>query len=185
MKILKNFLNPHSFTEKVFIFAVFALILTLSFSVIAGKRGLSSFVFADEESNGIQSESQDDADEQEDEQSVDDEDELSTPSVASTPSEESVLEGEEVSTPSTVSTEQEVSISEDEELSVQNENFPSVSDFETVAELEDNVLIVSNKERLFFLIPVDIKQTLTLDEEGKVIGVKQTLLSRILSWLSF
>lgn len=57
--------------------------------------------------------------------------------------------------------------------------------FDEVMEFETGEKIVKKQEKLFFLIPVDIESTVTVDSEGMITAVRQTLLQRILSWISF
>ncbi len=57
--------------------------------------------------------------------------------------------------------------------------------FEDVVEFETGEKLVRRQEKLFFLIPVEIESTVTVDESGMITAVQQSLLQRILSWFSF
>ena len=112
--------------------------------------------------------------------------EVSTPSVdAMSVSEASELSTESSDTEtSSLSTASVVSVaSVDDELSVKSG--VNIGDLENVIPLGDDTAIVVQDEKLFFLIPIQIEKTLTLDENGVVLSVQQTLINRILSWLSF
>ena len=176
-----------SVTEKIFLLAVFILISALTFNIIGGKVSLLSPALAEEGST-----SEDSADSEDNEDSVDEEgsvDEESTneESTQSVDEENSTLsvENEE----STVSVVSEVSIvSELSEVSTQETSVHSganIEDFDNVENLGQNIAVVTVRQKLFFLIPVDIDQTVELDEEGNVLDVRQTILNMILDWLSF
>lgn len=156
--------------------------LLLATNVVRSQTAQSQNVLS-ESSTASEVSSDNEASTDSEEESVDD------TSIASTDeaSTESVDAEEEVSTlsmPNETST-----LSEPSTLNEENETSEasqlSIGNFETVEEFSNGFAIVSNKERLFFLIPVDIEKTLELDENGNITGVKQTLLSRILELLSF
>ena len=61
----------------------------------------------------------------------------------------------------------------------------TVEGFDKVIESNGNTVIVANRERLFFLVPIDIKSTVTLNEEGEiVIDEKKSVWNWFLSILS-
>lgn len=173
-----------STTEKLFILVVISLVFALGFNIFVGKMSALSPAFADEnsvESGEDSGNGEDSVDSEDDEDSVDSVDEESVESVdeLSTPSEPSLLEEESV-----VSVESEPSVvSEVSTESVHSGD--NIEDFVNVENLGQNIAVITTQKRLFFLIPVDIDQTVELDEEGNIIDVRQTILNLILDWLSF
>ncbi len=171
-------------TEKILLSFIGILILAIVVSVLVSNGSLST-TYADESSGSSEASNGDDevSTPSVDEVSTPSIDEVSTPSVdeVSTPSvdEVSTPSIDEVSTPSVVS---EVSVDEKSVRSGVNIEDIDVSEFIPVG---DDVVIVFEDEKLFFIIPVKIEKKLLLDESGMVVDVQQTLLSLILSWLSF
>ena len=117
-------------------------------------------------------------DEEDDLSTPDDQDEISTPSFDELSSdltdEQSTPEEDEVSTPSV------------DEQSVQSgTNLSELDDNLQVFSVGENIAVIFEDEKLFFLIPVKIEKSLILDEDGTILDTKQSLLVRILDLLSF
>ncbi len=208
----RNLLTPYSLTEKVLIFISVTLVTAIFVSSTARSGNWLGFAFADEGSSSDSdsdegsssddSESEDDNDETSSNDSEDDNDEASV-----SDDETSVPEDDEnsIDEPS-VQEQDEVSVQESDEVSTEVEDETELSqeksfgifsggapyegmfdedNFSEVMEFEGGEKLVKREEKLFFLIPVDIESTVSVDDQGMIVAVRQSIWQRILSWLSF
>lgn len=110
--------------------------------------------------------------------SVDEADDVSVKSAPDSMEMEKSLDDESVETSSDAADEIELSVS-----SVRSG--VNVADIDNVEINDDNTAVVTEDERLLFIIPVKISKTLLLDEDGNVTEVRQSIIDKILSILSF
>ncbi|MFC1755829.1 hypothetical protein ACFLZK_00335 [Patescibacteria group bacterium] len=197
-----NKIKPFLKTENIILSFISILILAITLNLFLSSSQLIK-TFADESSGSEEAstsssnDSDEESTEDEDEESTD---EVSTPSVdevstadideVSTPSvdEVSTADIDEVSTPS-IDEMSTPDLDEESVMSVKSvKSGMDIDDLEGVGDIiqvGDGAAFVFEDEKLFFIIPVKIEKQLVLDDEGVILEVKQSFLSKLLSWLSF